>query len=332
MSILVSGGAGYIGAHVVRVLHERGEKVIVADDLSYGKASRIGDARLVQVDVSTDGAREILSNVMVDEDVTAVIHFAARKQVGESVQRPAWYYQQNIGGLANMLLAMEETGVDRMIFSSSAAVYGMPPVEVVPEDIEKIPINPYGETKLIGEWMMADCERAWGLNWIGLRYFNVAGAGWPDLEDPATLNLVPMVLDRLAKGESAKIFGTDYPTPDGTCIRDYIHVLDLAEAHVAALDALESGAPAHRQFNVGTGRGTSVREIIDGLRQVSGWDFPVEEMARRAGDPPQLIGDASRITKDLGWSAQRDVRGILQSAWDAWQQGPRRIAVPLDGD
>ncbi|MCI1663091.1 MAG: UDP-glucose 4-epimerase GalE [Actinomyces sp.] len=332
MSILVSGGAGYIGAHVVRVLRERGEKVIVADDLSYGKASRIGDARLVQVDVSTDGAREVLSNVMVDEDVTAVIHFAARKQVGESVQRPAWYYQQNIGGLANMLLAMEETGVDRMIFSSSAAVYGMPPVEVVPEDIEKTPINPYGETKLIGEWMMADCERAWGLNWIGLRYFNVAGAGWPDLEDPATLNLVPMVLDRLAKGESAKIFGTDYPTPDGTCIRDYIHVLDLAEAHVAALDALESGAPAHRQFNVGTGRGTSVREIIDGLRQVSGWDFPVEEMARRAGDPPQLIGDASRITKDLGWSAQRDVRGILQSAWDAWQQGPRRIAVPLDGD
>jgi UDP-glucose 4-epimerase len=332
MSILVSGGAGYIGAHVVRVLRERGEKVIVADDLSYGKASRIGDARLVQVDVSTDGAREVLSNIMVDEDVTAVIHFAARKQVGESVQRPAWYYQQNIGGLANMLLAMEETGVDRMIFSSSAAVYGMPPVEVVPEDIEKTPINPYGETKLIGEWMMADCERAWGLNWIGLRYFNVAGAGWPDLEDPATLNLVPMVLDRLAKGESAKIFGTDYPTPDGTCIRDYIHVLDLAEAHVAALDALESGAPAHRQFNVGTGRGTSVREIIDGLRQVSGWDFPVEEMARRAGDPPQLIGDASRITKDLGWSAQRDVRGILQSAWDAWQQGPRRIAVPLDGD
>jgi UDP-glucose 4-epimerase len=284
------------------------------------------------VDVSTDGAREVLSNIMVDEDVTAVIHFAARKQVGESVQRPAWYYQQNIGGLANMLLAMEETGVDRMIFSSSAAVYGMPPVEVVPEDIEKIPINPYGETKLIGEWMMADCERAWGLNWIGLRYFNVAGAGWPDLEDPATLNLVPMVLDRLAKGESAKIFGTDYPTPDGTCIRDYIHVLDLAEAHVAALDALESGAPAHRQFNVGTGRGTSVREIIDGLRQVSGWDFPVEEMARRAGDPPQLIGDASRITKDLGWSAQRDVRDILQSAWDAWQQGPRRIAVPLAGD
>jgi UDP-glucose 4-epimerase len=180
--------------------------------------------------------------------------------------------------------------------------------------------------------MMADCERAWGLNWIGLRYFNVAGAGWPDLEDPATLNLVPMVLDRLAKGESAKIFGTDYPTPDGTCIRDYIHVLDLAEAHVAALDALESGAPAHRQFNVGTGRGTSVREIIDGLRRVSGWDFPVEEMARRAGDPPQLIGDASRITKDLGWSAQRDVRDILQSAWDAWQQGPRRIAVPLAGD
>ena len=142
-----------------------------------------------------------------------------------------------------MLLAMEDAGVDQMIFSSSAAVYGMPPVDVVAEDVDKHPINPYGETKLIGEWMMADCERAWGLKWIGLRYFNVAGAGWTDLADPAVLNLVPMLLDRLARGDSVKIFGTDYPTPDGTCIRDYIHVLDLAEAHVHALDKLTGGVP-----------------------------------------------------------------------------------------
>ena len=216
----------------------------------------------------------------------------------------------------------------RMIFSSSAAVYGMPPVEVVPENIDKKPINPYGETKLIAEWMMADCERAWDLNWIGLRYFNVAGAGWNDLEDPATLNLIPMVLDRISKGESAKIFGTDYPTPDGTCIRDYIHVRDLAQAHIAALDALEDGKPEHRVFNVGTGKGTSVREIIDGLREVSGWDFPVEELDRRAGDPPQLIGDSSRIRKDLNWTPELDVHDILSSAWEAWQAGPRHFEVP----
>lgn len=328
MSILVTGGAGYIGAHVVRLLQQRGDRVIVVDNLSTGRADRIGDAKLVTLDVASDEARKILANLMVDEDVDAVIHFAALKQVGESVQRPAYYYQKNIGGLANLLIAMGDAGVDKMIFSSSAAVYGMPPVEIVSEDIEKKPINPYGETKLIGEWMMADAERAWGLNWIGLRYFNVAGAGWDDLADPATLNLVPMVLDRLAKGDSPKIFGSDYDTPDGTCIRDYIHVMDLAEAHIFAMDALSKGRPEHRTFNVGTGIGTSVKEIIDGLRRVSGWDFPAEELDRRAGDPPQLIGDPMSIAVDLGWKANLGVDDILESAWTAWQAGPRRIEVP----
>ena len=328
MSILVTGGAGYIGAHVVRLLLERGEKVVVVDNLTTGAANRIGDATLIEVDVARDEALPILTQAMIDEDVTGVIHFAAQKQVGESVERPAWYYRQNIGGLANVLLAMEEAGVKNMIFSSSAAVYGMPPVPVIPEEIEKKPINPDGETKLIGEWRMADAERAWGLNWIGLRYFNVAGAGWNDLADPACLNLVPMVLDRLARGEHPKIFGTDYPTDDGTCIRDYIHVKDLADAHIFALDALTRGVPAHRQFNVGTGLGTSVREIIDGLRAVSGWDFPVDELDRRAGDPPMLIGDPQSIAVDLGWKANYGVTEILQSAWDAWQAGPRAIEVP----
>lgn len=328
MSILVTGGAGYIGAHVVRLLQQRGEKVVVADNLSTGRPDRIGDATLITIDVAADEARKVLANAMVDEDVTAVIHFAARKQVGESVSRPAWYYQQNVGGLANVLMAMADAGVDRMIFSSSAAVYGMPPVDVVPEDITEQPINPYGETKLIGEWMMADCERAWGLKWIGLRYFNVAGAGWTDLADPACLNLVPMVLDRLAKGESPKIFGDDYPTEDGTCVRDYIHVMDLAEAHVFALDSLAEGSPAHRCFNVGTGVGTSVRQIIEGLQEVAGWEFPVEVQARRAGDPPHLIGDPMSIAVDLGWKANYGVKEILESAWEAWQAGPRRIDVP----
>ncbi|MDC4232626.1 UDP-glucose 4-epimerase GalE [Actinomyces sp. B33] len=329
MSILVCGGAGYIGAHVVRLLLQRGERVVVVDDLSTGSADRIGEAALVRLDVASDEAPTVLANTMVDEDVTAVIHFAARKQVGESVERPMWYYQQNIGGLANVLAAMNEAGVDQMIFSSSAAVYGMPPVETVAEDTECHPINPYGETKLIGEWMMADCQRAWDLKWIGLRYFNVAGAGWADLADDAVMNLVPMLLDRLERGESAKIFGDDYDTPDGTCIRDYIHVLDLAEAHVAALDVLSEGRqPEHHTYNVGTGLGTSVREIVDGLRRVIGWDFPVEVLGRRAGDPPKLIGDPLSIGVDLGWKANRGVDEILESAWEGWQAGPRRFDPP----
>ena len=315
MSILVAGGAGYIGAHVVRLLLERGEEVVVVDDLSYGTPERVKGADVV----------EALTEVMSSRGVTAVIHFAARKQVGESVERPAWYYQQNVGGLANMLLAMETAGVDQMIFSSSAAVYGMPPVEIVDEDIECRPINPYGETKLIGEWMMADAEKAWGLRWAGLRYFNVAGAGWDDLGDMATLNLIPMVLDRLSKGETPKIFGTDYPTPDGTCVRDYIHVKDLAGAHIAALDYLAGGQDmAEHIFNVGTGQGASVREVVSKVIASTGLDLEPEELARRAGDPPQLIGNATRIGEVLGWKAEHDLDDIVTSSYTSWQADPNR--------
>lgn len=325
MSILVAGGAGYIGAHVVRLLLERGDEVVVVDDLSYGSVGRVEGATVVELDVASGDAVQVLSDVMERRGVTAVIHFAARKQVGESVARPAWYYQQNVGGLANMLLAMEQARVDQMIFSSSAAVYGMPPVEVVQEDIECHPINPYGETKLIGEWMMADCERAWGLRWAGLRYFNVAGSGWDDLGDMATLNLIPMVMDRLAKGESPKIFGTDYPTPDGTCVRDYIHVRDLATAHVAALDYLAGGQEmAEHVFNVGTGKGSSVREVVSKVIAATGLDVEPEELDRRAGDPPQLIGDATRIGQVLGWKAEFDLDDIVASAYSSWQADPAR--------
>ena len=325
MSILVAGGAGYIGAHVVRLLLERGDEVIVVDDLSYGSPSRVEGATLVELDVAAGDAPERLTEVMRERGVTAVIHFAARKQVGESVARPAWYYQQNVGGLANMMLAMESAGVDQMIFSSSAAVYGMPPVEVVPEDIDCHPINPYGETKLIGEWMMADAETAWGLRWAGLRYFNVAGAGWDDLGDMATLNLIPMVMDRLAKGETPKIFGTDYPTPDGTCIRDYIHVRDLATAHIAALDYLAGGKEmAEHIFNVGTGVGASVRDVVAKVIAATGLDIAPEELPRRAGDPPQLIGNAERIGAVLGWRAEHDLDDIVASSYSAWQADPNR--------
>lgn len=327
MTILVTGGAGYIGAHVVRVLHERGEEVVVVDDLSTGRAERIGGATLVHLDVASPEAVGTLTRTMRDHGVTAVIHFAARKQVGESVERPAYYYQQNVGGLTNLLAAMEAAGVDRLVFSSSAATYGMPAVSLVEEKLHAEPINPYGETKLVGEWLGRAAARAWGLRFVALRYFNVAGAGWDELGDPAILNLIPMVLDRVERGERPAIFGDDYPTPDGTCIRDYIHVLDLAEAHVAALEYLAEDSREHDVFNVGTGRGASVREVIDGLAEVSGVTMDAEVKPRRAGDPPHLVASPERINTVLGWHATRTFDEILTSAWNAWQAGPRRIEV-----
>ncbi|MFC7405046.1 UDP-glucose 4-epimerase GalE [Georgenia alba] len=326
MSIMVIGGAGYIGAHVVRLLTERGEDVVVVDDLSTGVEDRVGGATLVELDVAGTDAQERLELVMRQRGVDSVIHFAAKKQVGESVERPTWYYRQNVGGLVNLLSAMENTGVVRMIFSSSAAVYGMPDVELVTEETDPRPINPYGQTKLIGEWLMADCGQSWGLRWSALRYFNVAGAGWPELGDPAVLNLVPMVLDRLARGERPRIFGDDYETPDGTCIRDYIHVLDLAHAHLAALDQLD-GEASGRIFNVGTGTGASVREVIDEIGRASGLDVAADVEPRRPGDPPRLVASPERIADELAWKAEHGLPEIVASAWAAWQAGPRPVRV-----
>lgn len=328
MTILVTGGAGYIGAHVVRLLLERGQRVVVVDDLSTGSAGRIGDAVLVEQDVAEPGAVQVLTDVLRAYEVEAVVHFAARKQVGESVQRPTYYFQQNVGGLTNLLTAMEAAGVDRLVFSSSAATYGNPSVPVVDEKQHPEPINPYGETKLIGEWLGRDAARAWGLRFVGLRYFNVAGAGWDDLGDPAILNLIPMVLDRIERGLRPAIFGDDYPTPDGTCIRDYIHVLDLADAHVAALAYLQQSDREYDVFNVGTGSGASVRQVIDGLAAASGLTIDPVVEPRRAGDPAQLVASPERINSVLGWHATQSFEEILTSAWAAWQAGPRPIHVP----
>jgi UDP-glucose 4-epimerase len=317
VTILVIGGAGYIGAHVVRMLENRGDDVVVVDDLSTGTRQRVGKAPFELIDVARESAVPEFERVIAEYEVDSAIHFAAKKRVGESVERPTWYVEQNIGGLAHVLSALETTGVDRLVFSSSAAVYGMPDVVTVTEEASTAPINPYGRTKLVGEWMIGDASRAWGLRGVNLRYFNVAGAGWRDLGDPEALNLITIVFDRMQRGEQPVVFGDDYPTPDGTCIRDYVHVLDLARAHMAALDYLENPERPYDTFNVGTGVGASVTEVIDQISVASGHPLTPVIAARRPGDPPQLIADPRRILNALGWRPEHTLPQIVDSAWRA---------------
>lgn len=317
MKVLVTGGAGYIGSHVVRLLQQRGDEVVVVDDMSEGVKARIGDAKLVTIDLAAPTAQEPLKAIFTNEKIDAVVHLAARKKVGESVEKPEWYYSQNVGGMANLMAAMREAGVKKLVFSSSAATYGMPNVAEVNEDYICQPINPYGETKLVGEWMVDAAAAAWGLRGVNLRYFNVAGAGFPDLADTAVANLVPIVFAAIRAGKSPTVFGDDYPTSDGSCIRDYVHVQDLANAHLAAIDYLDTDTREFSTFNVGTGKGSSVFDVLAEIKKVSEIDFKIDVQPRRAGDPPSLAADVSRIKNSLGWSAKHDLHDIVQSAWDA---------------
>lgn len=315
MKLLVTGGAGYIGSHVVRIAEQSGAKVTVVDDLSTGLPKRI-DCELVQLELSKDSAVAELTKLMTSTQFDAVIHLAARKQVGESVEQPERYYRDNVGGLANLLLAMRATETTRLVFSSSAATYGMPDVDAVNEDYPGKPINPYGETKLVGEWMVR-AAAVWGLRGVNLRYFNVAGTGYPDLADTAALNLIPIAIGQIREGKNPVVFGDDYDTPDGSCIRDYVHVQDLAAAHLRAVQYLDQENREFDTFNVGTGTGASVFEVLQELQRASGIDFKIEVGQKRAGDPPRLVADVSRISKALGFSCNQDLSAIVKSAWDA---------------
>lgn len=318
MTVMVTGGAGYIGSHVVRLLHERGDSVVVVDDMSNGIASRIEDLPLEKIDVSSHAATEQLGEVIKRYNVDSVVHFAAKKMAGESVENPLKYYRNNVAGLANLLDALVAHGVNRLVFSSSALVYGMQDRLLLAEDhVGQHPSNPYGETKLIGEWMIDDVAAVSDLRAIKLRYFNVAGAGWPELADTAVQNLIPIVLNQVENGEQPVIFGDDYPTDDGTCIRDYIHVKDLAEAHVVALDALEAGSNPQSVYNVGTGNGSSVREVIAALSDALGRPIDAVVGDRRQGDPARLVADVTAARQDLGWKAEYGLKEVAQSSVEA---------------
>lgn len=319
MSWLVTGGAGYIGAHIARAMLAAGDSVVVLDDLSSGDPARVPEIPLVEGSV-LDLA--LVGRVIGDHGVRGIVHVAAKKQVEESVRRPLYYYEQNVEGLRALLEAATCGGVESFVFSSSAAVYGAPDVDLVTEDAPCRPVNPYGTTKLVGEWMVADVARSTGLRYANLRYFNVAGAGTPELTDRGVSNLVPMVLQQLSRRQAPRIFGDDYDTPDGTCIRDFVHVADIASAHVAAARALGGGELSALTANVGRGAGVSVREMVQTIREVSGtvdeeWSAPVVE-PRRAGDPPRVVASAEKVEGELGWQASHGVEDMVRSAWEGW--------------
>ena len=316
---LVTGGAGYIGSHVVRALIDSGREVVVLDDFSTGLERRLmADVPVVRTALQDEAA---VTKALTDFRIDGVVHLAAKKAAGESVHMPLHYYDENVGGMLALLAAMRTAQTSALVYSSSAAVYGTPIVNPVDESAPLTPESPYGETKVVGEWLARDAATAWGLSVSSLRYFNVAGAGSTVLGDSSVNNLIPMVFRALERGERPQIFGDDYPTPDGTCIRDYIHVSDLAAAHVGAATRCEDGKRTD-VFNVGRGEGVSVREVMTMVGDVIGRDIDPQVTQRRAGDPPATWAATEHIRSVLGWQATFGLGAMVQSAWSAWQAYP----------
>lgn len=318
----MTGGAGYIGAHVVRALQAKGLQPVVLDDLSSGMASFVPEGvpfvRASILDTAT------VTDVLRDHDCLGVIHVAGFKYAGVSVQRPLHTYAQNVTGTASVLSAMVDAGVSNVVFSSSAAVYGTPDTELVTEASPNAPESPYGESKLIGEWLINDVARATeGFRGVSLRYFNVVGSATDEVYDASPHNLFPLVIEALLAGRTPRINGDDYPTEDGTCVRDYVHVGDLADTHVAAALALAEGRELRTAYNLGSGLGLSIRQIMDAMARVTGIDFVPQIAPRRAGDPARIVADGTAAAADLGWRMSYSVDEMVSSAWSA-----RRVSGP----
>jgi UDP-glucose 4-epimerase len=317
MSWLVTGGAGYIGAHVVRAFEEVGLPAVVLDDLSSGHRAFVGpDTPFVE---GTILDTDLVTRTCKEHAVEGVVHLAGFKYAGVSVERPLHTYTQNVTGTVSLLDAMAQADVQAIVFSSSAATYGTPDVYIVTEDTGTFPESPYGESKLIGEWLLRDQAVATGLRHTSLRYFNVVGSGSDDLYDTSPHNLFPLVFDALLAGRTPRINGDDYDTPDGTTVRDYLHVTDLAAAHVVAARRLAAGDTLEPVYNLGSGEGVSVRQIMDTVREVTGIDFTPEIAPRRAGDPARIVASGELAARDLEWSMRHDLRAMVASAWSARQ-------------
>lgn len=323
MQILVCGGAGYIGSHMVRHLRRQGHEPVVFDNLATGHREAVADTPLIAGDALDPAA---LDAVFAAHRFDAVMHFCARSLVGESVQQPLAYYENNVTGTLRLMQAMQRAGVNKLVFSSTAAVFGTPRTELIAEDHATVPINPYGASKLMVERMLTDAAAAYGLRSVALRYFNAAGADAAgdigESHDPET-HLLPNVLRAaLGSGGELKVFGEDYATRDGTCVRDYVHVTDLAAAHLAAVEYMQAHAGAHC-FNLGNGHGFTVLEVIDAARRVTGVDIPYQQAARRDGDPAVLVAASDRARQQLDWQpAYGDIGAIIETAWQ-WHRRPR---------
>ncbi|GAB3619718.1 UDP-glucose 4-epimerase GalE [Glutamicibacter endophyticus] len=319
MSWLVTGGAGYIGAHVIRALDGAGMSPVVVDSLSSGVRGFVPEhIPLLELSILQ---RDELARAMLRHRVRGVIHLAGYKYAGESVRYPLHAFEQNVTGTATLLQAMADAGVERIVFSSSAAVYGTPREELVTERTPTSPQSPYGQSKLVAEWLISDQAVAAGIAHTSLRYFNVVGSGDRHLYDASAHNLFPLIFRALDAGERPTIFGTDYDTADGTCVRDYVHVADLALAHVAAARRLERGEPVEPVYNLGSGQGVSVREIMQAVAEVTGRRFEPRLAARRPGDPARIVADGSLAARDLDWRMRHSLDQMVASAYQAAPNG-----------